>query len=585
MLTRTRSDGLVHWSALVRLVRLAPGSAAAAAVGAVVAQGCALLLPVVTGRAVDRVVSGGTTAAALGAVVALLIVRMIADLFGTVAQARAGITVTTRLRWRLTRHIFALGVPGTRRYRGGDLVARVTTNAAGSGTAAPALVVSVVSASASVGGLVALCLVDWRLGVAYLAVGLPAVLLILIMMNRVTSAYAGYLERLAAIAARLADALAGARTIRSAGTAGQEIERVLAPLPDLSRDGRATWAVQRAVAWQMEGILTAVRVAVLAVAGAGLAAGRLSPGELLAVGMYLALALEILYHVDTLIELGDARANASRVAAVLADPPPSRRRLVPDGYPPATPAALSMRGVRIRIGDRTVLDGVDLDVPEGVSVALVGRSGAGKSTVALLAGRLLDPDDGCLLLAGRPLADLPAEVVSREVSYAFDQPVLLGRTLREAIGYGRPELGEDRLWRAAELAQAAGFIRRLPAGMATPVAGAPLSGGEIQRLGLARAFAHGGRLLILDDATSSLDTVTEARVTEAITAGLAGRTRLIVAHRPATADRADLVAWLDTGRVRAVAPHRLLWAREPAYRAVFRGDGGCAGGTVTGEPA
>jgi ATP-binding cassette subfamily B protein len=109
--------------------------------------------------------------------------------------------------------------------------------------------------------------------------------------------------------------------------------------------------------------------------------------------------------------------------------------------------------------------------------------------------------------------------------------------------------------------------------MDTPVADAPLSGGEVQRLGLARAFAHGGQLLVLDDATSSLDTATEARVTEAITSGLAGRTRLIVAHRPATADRADLVAWLDSGRIRAVAPHRCLWEREPEYREVFRASG------------
>ncbi|MGW2731754.1 ABC transporter ATP-binding protein, partial [Streptomyces sp. NPDC001494] len=112
------------------------------------------------------------------------------------------------------------------------------------------------------------------------------------------------------------------------------------------------------------------------------------------------------------------------------------------------------------------------------------------------------------------------------------------------------------------------YVRRLPAGYATRCADAPRSGGEAQRLGLARAFAHGGRLLILDDALSSLDTVTEHQITEALLSSRAGPTRLLIAHRTATAARADAVAWLDGGRVRAVGPHAELW-RDPEYRAVF----------------
>jgi ATP-binding cassette subfamily B protein len=160
----------------------------------------------------------------------------------------------------------------------------------------------------------------------------------------------------------------------------------------------------------------------------------------------------------------------------------------------------------------------------------------------------------------------------REVSYAFDRPVLLGGTVREALTYGRPETSDEEVWRAARAAQAVGFIRRLPRALDTALADTPLSGGELQRLGLARAVAHGGRLLVLDDATSSLDTVTEAEVTRALTEVLAGRTRLIVAHRAGTAARADLVAWLDAGRIRAVAPHHALWEREAAYRSVFAAD-------------
>jgi ATP-binding cassette subfamily B protein len=132
--------------------------------------------------------------------------------------------------------------------------------------------------------------------------------------------------------------------------------------------------------------------------------------------------------------------------------------------------------------------------------------------------------------------------------------------------------------RAARLAHADEFVRRLPAGYATPLRDTPLSGGQVQRLGLARAFAQDCRLLVLDDATSSLDTVTEMRIAEATAAARAGCTRVVVAHRAGTAARADLVVWLDGGRVRAVGRHAELW-HDASYRAVF-GQGQPVAGAV-----
>jgi ABC-type multidrug transport system fused ATPase/permease subunit len=151
------------------------------------------------------------------------------------------------------------------------------------------------------------------------------------------------------------------------------------------------------------------------------------------------------------------------------------------------------------------------------------------------------------------------------VGYAFERPALLGGTVAGMIA-----LGGGRVEWAARVAQADGFTRRLPRGYDTSLDGAPLSGGEAQRLGLARAVAGDARLLVLDDATSSVDTVTEARICEVLTDSLAGRTRVVIAHRAATVARCDLVAWLDGGRVRAMAPHHELW-RDPAYRRLFGG--------------
>lgn len=166
---------------------------------------------------------------------------------------------------------------------------------------------------------------------------------------------------------------------------------------------------------------------------------------------------------------------------------------------------------------------------------------------------------------------LELAALRRTVTYAFERPALLGTTVHDMIAYARPEASRAEVVAAAAVAQADRFIRSLPEGYDTPLARAPMSGGELQRLGLARAVLADARVIVLDDATSSLDTATEVKVAEALERVLVGRTCVVVAHRAATADRADLVAWLDAGRIRALAPHHVLWS-DPSYRAVFGTD-------------
>jgi ATP-binding cassette, subfamily B, bacterial len=208
-----------------------------------------------------------------------------------------------------------------------------------------------------------------------------------------------------------------------------------------------------------------------------------------------------------------------------------------------------------------------------VTAAVVGPSGTGKTTLAALVGRLTEPDEGEVLLDGIAVCDLQPADLRRGVAYAFARPARLGQTVADDIGYRSGPIARADIEHAARMARAHDFILRLPDGYDTPMADAPLSGGERQRLGIARALAADARVLVLDDATSSLDTATEAQVNAAIRELRADRTTLIVAHRASTAARADVVVWLHEGRVRGVAPHDQLWL-QPAYRAVFGGAGG-----------
>ncbi|MER7472848.1 ABC transporter ATP-binding protein, partial [Micromonospora sp. NPDC000018] len=481
---------------------------------------------------------------------------------------------TALLRRRLLRHLFATDVRTVRRYPVGDLVGRLVGQAADAGQAGAAVVLGVVALLPPVGSVVALTLIEPLLGVTLLG-GLA--LLAVLMRAFVTDASAavgGYQRVLGAIAGRLLEALGGARTIAAAATVDRERERVLAALPELRGYGLLGWRLLARASARTAAAGPLLQVAVVAAGGYALTVGWLTPGQLVAAVQYAALGAGLGAVLATLNRLVRSRAAAGRIAEPLAHP--VRR----DGAEPLPPGRgeLRLRAVDVRAEDGTaVLDGVDLTVPAGATVAVVGRSGAGKSTLAAVAGRLYDPDSGDVLLDGVPLRRLRPAALRRAVGHAFDRPTLVGETVHDAIGLALPD-GSARppaggapatpaVLAAARAAQVADVVARLPDGFRTRLVDAPLSGGEAQRLGLARAFPA-ERLLILDDATSSLDTATEHRIARAVADGAEGRTRLVVTHRATTAAAADLVAWLDGGRLRAVAPHRRLWA-DPDYRAVF----------------
>ncbi|GAA0910253.1 hypothetical protein GCM10009558_015420 [Virgisporangium aurantiacum] len=414
------------------------------------------------------------------------------------------------------------------------------------------------------GGLVALLLIDPWLAAAFL-VGMPVgVPLIRSFVTELGGLVVRYQITYGTIAGRLSDALAGIRTVRACGTERREIARVLAPAADLRSLGYGMWRAQGRVGWQSGLLAPAMQVIVLAVAGVLLGGGRITPGQMLAAAGYVLLALGFFGQTRVFLGVARARANARRLQEVHDVPAMSAGT----GSLPAGSGELVLRAVTVYDHDQPLLDAVDLALPAGCSVAVVGRSGTGKSVLAAVAGRLIEPDSGDVLLDGVPLRELSLAALRAEVSYAFERPVLLGDTVADGLAMGRPQAQRHDVERAARTVQADAFVARLPAGYDTALAHTPMSGGEAQRLGLARAVTQGGRLIILDDATSNLDTITEREVSAALVEALRGRTRLIVAHRMTTAARADLVAWLDRGRVRALATHEELWSHAD-YRRLF----------------
>jgi ATP-binding cassette subfamily B protein len=519
-----------------------------------------LTLPAVLGRVVDAVVSGGDGTRWLALAAGLIVLAVTSDLVGQFAEPACVAPTTAWLRLRLVRHVFAIGPEGTRQFDNGDLVTRVSGNAVDAAHAGPVTVTVGTTLLPPLGSLVLLAYLDLWLAVAFLG-GIALVGLVLRGFARGTTQVVGaYQEIQGRIAARLAESLTGARTIAAAGTVFREERRVLEPLAALHDEGWGTWRLLARSGAQAAVVGPLVLVAVLAVGGYELVHARISPGELFAASQYAVIGAGLGSLTGVLGTLARARAAVRRAAEVLTvEPVGHGARALPAG-----PGLLEFRDVSVRLGDATVLHRVDLALPGGAAVAVVGPSGAGKSLLAALAARLRDPDEGQVLLDGVPLRDLSHDALRAAVGCAFERPVLVGDTVADAIGLG---LDRDRVEAAARATHAHDFVSRLPEGYDTLLAAAPMSGGERQRLGLAAAW-QAERLLVLDDATSSLDMVTELQIGRTLTGDHGRRTRLIVTHRAATAARADLCVWLDGGRVRAVGTHHRLW-ENPAYREVF----------------
>ncbi|MGW6446848.1 ABC transporter ATP-binding protein [Lentzea sp. NPDC055074] len=503
-----------------------------------------LLLPAALAGAVDMALGGTFVLVTIVWLLVLAGIEVLGEAIGIVLAAGITARATAWLRRRLTKKFLVLGHPSS--FAPGDAVSRVTGDCGNAGGIAVLVIGFAVTVVSSVGSVIALALLDWRLAAVFLLSVPLAGLLIRTHMRMTADDVLTYQEVSGEVSARLLDSVSGLRTIASAGIADRETDRVLEPLPRLAAAGAGMWRTQAKMMWRAGLLLPAVELAVLTAAGFGVMQGRLSTGDVLAALGYAALGMGIVGQMTQLTVLERTRASAGRIAEVLDVPEPRRRAAKRSN------GVIELRNVHV---DGALHD-VSLMIPAGTFAAIVGSSGAGKSTLAAVLGGLSSVDSG--------------EILGLDsVGYAFERPALLGTTIGRSIGYGT-DADEVQVRDAAVAAQVHDVLIRLPQGYETPVADAPLSGGEAQRIGLARAIIRDPDVLVLDDATASLDTVTEAKVDRALTTALPGRTRIVVTHRPATAARADLVVWLEDGRIRGTGTHRLLWHNE-AYRAVFTG--------------
>jgi ATP-binding cassette subfamily B protein len=387
----------------------------------------------------------------------------------------------------------------------------------------------------------------------------------------------GLQEQTSELANVVEESVAGVRVVKGFGAEAFQLARLRKESADVFGMAMAAARVRSVFLPAIELVPGLGQIFVLAYGGHLVLAGELTIGTLIMFNFYVILLVNPLRMLGQIVATAErAATSADRVAQVLAVAPAIDDPAVPRALPPRKPGSGEVRlsGVRFGYGGPSVtpvIDRVDLVVPGGQSVALVGETGCGKSTLAKLIARFYDVDAGAVALDGIDVRELALRGLRQQIGLVFEDTFLFGDSVAANIAFAKPDAAMAEVERAAQLAGAHDFILELPDGYHTLLGerGFSLSGGQRQRLAIARAILADPRVLILDDATSSVDPEKEHEIRAAMAEVMRGRTTIVIAHRPVTIALADRVVLLQRGRIAAQGTHADLLAGNADYRRVL----------------
>ena len=528
---------------------------------------------------ISRVIDDAIVARArdrLGLLVALVAIAGVARaasigwrrFFGFMLAYRA----ETELRDRIFEHMQRLAFSFHDRVPAGEVMARASTDLSQVRLVFAMLPITLANLAMLVLVVIVMLTMDLVVG-GLAAVTVPLMFLVANQYaRRVLKLSWEVQQKLADLNSVVEEAVAGVRVVKAYGQEDKETARL---------DGVAskifakTMRLTRHRAFFVpifELIPSLATLMVLWVGGLRVIDGSVSLGDFVAFTQYLTLLVFPLRMTGFFFaQLPRAAAAGSRVMDFLGTAPDIANPVAPVAMPDG-PGEVRFHGVHFTYeSGPEVLDGVDLTIPGGTSVALVGSTGSGKSTLAYLIPRFYDVDRGAVTVDGIDVRKVALDDVRGAVALVFEETFLFSATIRDNIAFGSPGATDEQVRLAARLAQAHQFITDTPDAYDTMVGerGYSLSGGQRQRIALARAVLRDPRVLILDDATSSVDAITEEEIRSALQTVMAGRTTIIIAHRTSTLTLADRVILLDQGRIRALGTHADLLASEPRYAEIL----------------
>ncbi len=526
------------------------------------------VLPFGSGRASQLVELAGFAMAAV-------LVKSACDAWRMYVCQRFGLRVASDLRQRLFAALIAQPVGFHEAHQAGGLVSRITGDLAGLQELLGVKFFELVQAPVAVAvGLAVLLALSWQLTLATLCLAPGVAWLIWRITRRVRHFTMLRQDRLAGLNAYLAERLASIRTIQAFGRESAEIAQMVRLDRAYFRDAIRAAVAADVVSPLSEAVALAGMLTGILLGGIAVIRGRMAPEYFI---WFFAVAPIASSYVGRLARIGPIRQQIAgatgRVFALLDQVPSVRDREAAAALPPVR-GRVTFDRVSFRYaanGGGAALTEIDLDVPPGQSVALVGPSGAGKTTLVSLILRFFDPTSGTVSIDGRNLRDVTLASLRSAIGLVSQDAILFSQTVGDNIRYGRLDASPADVRAAAQAANALEFIERLPDGFDTPVGerGVTLSAGQRQRIAIARALLRDPRILILDEATSALDSESEQLVQSAVQRVVRGRTTFVIAHRFSTLREVDRIVVIDQGRIVQAGTHDELIVLPGLYQRLY----------------
>ena len=566
-----RAQGTVVRAARLGSFLWLPASGALAA--ALLATTTRLLGPIVVGVGIDEGIAEGDSEVLTRAALLFLLLLVLQYAFARIARyavAWVGERFLLELRTKVFSHLMGLDMAFFSRTKAGVLVSRMTSDIESlQEFVSEGAVMALTNVLTVVGVAIAMLIVDWRMALVVFAVIGALVVVSIVFQRQAGRAYAQVRERIGNVLAGLQEGIAGVRVVQAftqEGVQATSFGRVN------ERYFEANMAAARAMSWYFPTVafLRIVAIAlVLLFGGVMVINGDLTFGTLVVFLLYLDWFFQPIINLANVYnQLQSAVAALRKVFGLLDEEPAVREH--PDAVDLAEPieGSVSFSGVTFGYDTaRPVIHGIDLDVPAGQRLAVVGETGAGKSTIGKLALRFYDPVSGSVLLDGVDLRRISNRSRTKAVSLIPQDGFLFNGSLRDNLKYAKPDAADRDVWNVLRAMGVDDWVRALPDGLDTEVRerGSRFSAGERQLVALARAFLAEPRVIVLDEATSNLDPATEAEVEGALRILLAERTAIVIAHRLRTAQRADRVVLVADGSIIADGRHDALVESSDAY--------------------